>query len=554
MISEPLFEQNIADQLFKNFDHYLFFENWIFWYVGALFLVYLCYKILSHKNVASYPCFISNKVYPISWTHKPTRYAFLFLCLCFGVYALSLYLNETSFFNNYDTMSINTMQIIEHGVTPMWCSNGRFSPLAFWDVNFVYAITHNFKVINIYILLQTLVVLYLLNVFFDFMPADRRFLTIGLFMLSPVFFWNNAVSYPEKLLLIYVLSSLICFKKYTQNTFQTAPLFFGVLWMNFAIYTKESTILLYLGILACSCLYNIFIEKIRLSSFIHPLRTARQFPLETLIFISLLIFSQFYLINVGAVADSVYLTLRESSVFGALKVYIFEVAVVFAAVLLAVQNFCKKNLNLFEASLLCGAVFIIIAIVFYLQMVPFSSQLTGKTYYLVLPYMVGLFYLATHIPRKWAYAAFSSVVCCWVLFSNIKIAENEEGHSYRTVAEFLVDQKQEPLNIFLSEHTEPLSWWYSCWSTVYKYYFPYKKIFFKISSVQKNDKARIPVERRWNAQPKLYHRFLWQDKPIKRDFYVIKKTEKYQEDRDILREISNKKVFENKFFEVYEIL
>lgn len=552
MISEPLFEQNILNHMLSYLSNYLFFDQWILKYLSALFLLYICYKFFTYKNVAEYAPFLPAVTHKFSVKNKVDISGFIFLCLCFFGCALSIYLNETSLFNNYDTMSQNTTRIFQNGITPFWGVNGRFSPMAFFDINIIYAVTHNMKLINVYILLQTLIIICLMNSFFDFMPAAKRFVAAGLFILSPAFFWNNSISYPEKMLLIYVLSSLIFLKKYAKDTKKSSHLWLAILFMNLAIYTKETTILLYFGILVYSFLINLWREKITLASFIHPLKTAREFPLEILIFLSMLIYAWFYLQKVYAILDSPYLALRETSVSEASKKYFFEIIVVIFALILALKNLSKNKLSFLGGSLILGSVFIIAMIVFYLKLTTFSSQLSGKTYYVILPYMICLFYFIYALNDKtWLCA--SLLLCVFVLSIDIKIASREEGKSYREVAEFLISQNKQPLNIFISAQTEPAPWWYSCWASVYKYYWPEHKIFFKTSALDPTDTTSALFLVKWNKETNIYHPVSYEEAPKPNDFYVIKKTPFYDEDQKMLTNIDHKKVFENKFFEVYEI-
>ena len=553
MISEPLFQKDILAHISFYLSNYLFFDYWILKFSAALFLIYVLYKLITYKCTAEYPNFLPSEVYKFSLQRKPDIYGFVFMLLCFFLYAASLYLNETSLFNNYDTMSQNTTRIFERGVIPFWGVNGRLSPIAFADVNLLYAFTHNFKLLNVYIILQTVLIIYLLNLFFDFMPPLKRFTATGLFILSPVFFWNTAVSYPEKMLLIYVLSSLIFFKRYSKNTNQSINLWLGILFMNLAIYPKETAILLYFGILVYSFLYNLWHEKITLSSFLHPVKTARTFPLEILIFISMLIYAWLYLQKVYAILDSPYLALREATILDSAKLYSFEILVITFAFIMALKNLYQKNLHFLNGGLVLGSVFLVAFVVLYLKMITFSSQLTGKTYYVVLAYLICLYYFIFTVKNFKIWLILSIILCAIISLIDFKIASKEEGRSYREVAEFLISQKQDPLYIFISEKTEPAPWWCNCWISAYKYYWPQRKIFFKSSALNPEDTTSAIFLAKWNMERNLYHPISYETTPEANDFYVIKKTSFYDEDKKPLQNIYHKKVFENKLFEVYKI-
>ncbi|MBR2300203.1 MAG: hypothetical protein IJ870_06515 [Alphaproteobacteria bacterium] len=553
MITEPLFQKHILDQIFNTFDRYLFVDNWILQYLGALFIIYLCYKVLTYKSVAFYPNFLPTENYPVSLKQKDTLYAFVFLCSCFFIYSLSLYFRELTFFNNIDTMGRNTMHLLQKGVTPMWGINGRLSPVAFWDVNIIYAVTHNFKLINIYIILQTLFIVYLLNSLLNFIPQPKKEIIIGLFILSPVFFWVNLITYPEKWLLIYVIGSLIFLKKYTQNTSNPTNLWYAILLTNLALYTKENTILLYFGILVYSVLYNIYIEKINLSSFIHPLRTCRQLPLETLLFISLLIFAHFWLENVYMIIDSPYLILREKTIIDCLKVYYFELFIILSACILCFKHILQNKSYILLNGLILGSCFLAIFTVFIAKMAPITSQMESKPYYLILAYMVCLIYLLSFLKNKKMWFLFVSAILVYITLRNIQIEQKEEGRSYREVAQFLISKNKEQLNLFISQGSEPIVWCFGIWSTVYKYYWPNKKIHFFTSGFDKDietSKVFIPG---WNNEYKIFHPINYKKLPSQGDFYIIKKTEAFKFDKTLIRDLPQQKVFTNKFFEVYEI-
>ena len=141
----------------------------------------------------------------------------------------------------------------------------------------------------------------------------------------------------------------------------------------------------------------------------------------------------------------------------------------------------------------------------------------------------------------------------FVLFVDWGIAKSEEGRYYREVAEFLIGRKQEMLNVFLSEKSEPSPWFYGCWPSVYKYYWPDNNIVFKTSALDPKDTTSSVFLVRWNKETNLYHPINYETEPLKGDFYVIKRTPFYAQDKALIDDMENSKVFENKLFEIYEI-
>lgn len=66
--------------------------------------------------------------------------------------------------------------------------------------------------------------------------------------------------------------------------------------MNLAIYTKETVILFYVGLLAVDVLYLVFRGTVKPASFLHPFKTAKELPLEFIMFQSMAVFAFIYLL------------------------------------------------------------------------------------------------------------------------------------------------------------------------------------------------------------------------------------------------------------------
>ncbi len=550
MFEEPLFQSNILPTAGKYLSYYFGFNNWFWQYLAAMGVLYLLYKLLLYKNQLAYPHFFPPEKHKFSPASTQDLSGLAFLAVCLVVYALGLYTQEMSFFANYDTMGPNSMRIFTQGITPFWGVNGRCSPVAFWDVNLIYALTHNFYVINTYILLQIIVILLLLNSLLCFIPAGKRFCIIGLVIVSPPFFWTNNIIYPERMLLIWILLSLIFFTK--GITTNKTSLWYGILFMNLALYTKETTPLFYLGILLYSFVINLWNEKIKISSFIHPLKTCRSFPLETLIFFSLLIYALFYLQNVFAITDSAYMSLRRHTTTEALIFYRWELLIVFLAVVLGITDVKTGKNSFLGSGILCGCTYLALTVVIALKLLPFSNHVALKTYYLLLPATFSLIYVLYKIRKTPVFL--TAVAILFICFSvkNTILFKHEEGKYYRKVTEFIIGRPQ-PLSIFISAHSEPRPWWNSCWLTSYKHYWPDKDISFKLASFQQypEDKAFLDF---WNNHPRLFHRAAIADTPTSGDLYVIKTTgPQYNDDMLVIKNIPHELVYQNPLFEVYKI-
>lgn len=548
-MNETLLRPNILEHICQNLSYYLSYHDWFLQYLVAMSILWLLYKLSTYNNKTSY-----SALFPVSIRSQPinTLVANSFLGLCIIIYIICLYTQELSFFANYDTMGPNTMRILQQGVTPFWGLNGRFSPVAFWDINIVYAITHNFTVINTYILIQTFVITFLLNKLLDFIPRHKRLTAIGLFIITPAFLWTNNIIYPERMLIIYILSALLFLKKYIKQN-NNISLWYCIIFINLSLYTKESCALFYLGILLYSFIQNLLQEKITTTSFIHPLKTIRQFPIEMLIFASLLIFSLFYLHNVFAITSSPYMSLRTSSVDNAIRTYGFELSIIALAVGFWIYAICRRQSFFFSNAVMCGCLCFVCTIIFVLKLVPFSSQMENKTYYMLIPCAIGIISLTIGTVGKYTWIVCAAFIFSGAIYKNYNIAAAEEGKYYRQTALFLNNQNKHTLNIFISKHSEPLSWWIAVWSALYKYYWPEKKIKF-ISPLLKpqhnlND-LQLTI---WNREAATFHPMTYQDMPQTGDFYVIKKTKNYQSDKDAIKTLPHDLSFSNNLFEVYEI-
>jgi hypothetical protein len=311
---------------------------------------------------------------------------------------------------------------------------------------------------------------------------------------------------------------------------------------------KESTILIYFGILMYSFIYNLYNEKITLSSFIHPLKTCKQFPLEILIFISMLIFSIVYMKYVSAIVDNQYFIERQTEIINILKSYHLEIIVCFISLL--TWLFHNKKYYLIN-SLVIGSIFSMIIISFVIKLYPLETQQQQKPYFLLLPYLISLITIIYSLKSKYAQLCILILLSSYSLYKNFQIYQTEEGTSYRQTAEFLTSQP-EPLSIFISEYSEPFPWWVACSSTVYKYYWPTKNITFKTSIFNHlpNDTYILLF---WNKDKKTFTPLEYQQLPQSGDFYVIKKTDKYHEDLAVIKDIQHELIYQNKLFEVYKI-
>ena len=70
-------------------------------------------------------------------------------------------------------------------------------------------------------------------------------------------------------MLIFICASLLMLKKYLAAPRTSLLILFCIL-MNLAIYTKETIILFYAGLLAVDVLYLVFRVTVKPAAFLHP--------------------------------------------------------------------------------------------------------------------------------------------------------------------------------------------------------------------------------------------------------------------------------------------
>jgi hypothetical protein len=138
----------------------------------------------------------------------------LFLFLSFSIYAVTMLLQDNSLFNNPDLMSLNTIFIFHRGLAASY-GPARMCPVSFFDLNALYAITHNFYIISVYIMLKQALILWLLYCFLNFLSPAKRLFTLGTIQLVPAVFWLNGIIFPEQNILIFILASLLCLKRFS---------------------------------------------------------------------------------------------------------------------------------------------------------------------------------------------------------------------------------------------------------------------------------------------------------------------------------------------------
>jgi len=542
MFEEPLFQDNIMEHIIKYMSYYLGYENWFMIFCGVLLFLYLCYKFLMYHNNVSYKGDFPAEEYKFSLKDKKEIWAFVFLILCVIFNIFAIFSQEMSFFDSYDTGG-QVLPLLETGVTPAWGAWGRFSPLAFWDTNILYAVTHHFWVMDIYLSIQSLIIVLLLNCFLKFISVWKRLVCIGLIMISPVVFSISSIIYAEKLLLMYIIGSLIFMQKYSEQPDKKCFLWFAILLINFALYSKELSVLFYFGILFYYSVNHISSGRLVPSSFFHPIKTARNYPFEALLFLSIAIFALLYKAIMYYFFTSTYISFRKMELLDLLQIYYTEMTVSIVVLFVFIKELFVKKKCIFMEGMALGTLFITAVLVFILKIGHPVFSMFYKSYYLIIPYIIGLIYILWHLKSRWIIALISCALFINSIVRDYVIYNHEDGSAYREIAEFVMSGNEtSKVNVFISNHSENGDWYIFARRLPFAYYWPNADINFFFPNA---DLESIG----WYKKRKVFYK----EVPDSGDYFVIRKGIYYSQD---IKEISSKesqKVFENKIFEVYLI-
>lgn len=542
MLNEPFFQTDILNHIIKYMSFYLSYENWFLTFICFLFFIYCCYKVATYQSTVSYKGAFPQERYVFSLQRKSDVYAFVFLILCFAYNVLGIFSQDLSLFANYDTRG-NVIPIFERGVFPAWGSFFRFCPIAYWDTNIIYALTHHFGIIGVYLSFQSLIIIWLLNCFLRFIPAAKRLICIGLIMISPAVFSIGNIIFSERMLLIYILGSFICMQKYAENPKKTYFLWLTILLINFALYTKELSVLLYCGILGYYAVGHLLEGKITPSSFFHPIKTVRAFPFEVLLFLSLLIYAGLYGAHMPPTRYSKYVSDRALTLYTSFKLYYTEIIIAAISFYFMLRNLFSKKKYTFIEGMTLGATLTAFALAFVLRIGHLVPSMENKSYYMIIPFFIGMICIFWYIKNKYVLA----FVCC-ALFVNALVRDyviynNDDGHSYREVAEAIMSKNKNPtVYIFMANHLDyDAGWFIRSWVTPYKYYWPNRIKFFS---------AEINLRDIF-----LYNKesIYYKEKPDEGDYFVVRKDKYHSEALKQISENKSAKIFENDRFEVYII-
>lgn len=554
-MTEPFFQNDIISTIFRNLNFYFFGAIWYKYAIPVFVLLFLITFGVYKNNKIIIPLSFSKKAYSFSHLNYSNDFALALCIIIISFYTSIMYLVANSLFNNYDLMSLNTTFILKQGMAASY-GTSRLCPISFFDVNIIYAITHNYNLINLIILAKQILIALLLYHYLNFMSISKRLLTISAILISPAVFWINNIIYPEQNMLIFVISSLICARKYYQNQ-KFSYLFYFTLFTNLAIYTKETVTVFYAGFLIFSILYHVYNENINLSNIWKVFKLTRLFPIETIISASLFIFAIFYLFLVSETKENFYIFTRNSPIIDIINLYKLEFVLITVGWVVAIIKLIKKTKNpnpVFNEGLLFAGSFLLIYLTFYLRIIPILEHVSHKSYYAILTTIFGIIYLAQNIKSKKVLIALLTLMIGYSSVINYKNYNKENGIYYQEVAEYFSEElkTKKQLNIMISKNSEQTDWAFETWSSSYKYYFPNDNITFKFAYLAEDSVLNQLSLFIYNKNSQVITKIKGAEIPEKEDYFIIKKGVA-DKDFEIIKDQPHKLVYENKLFKVYQI-
>ena len=552
MRSEPLFNDDIFGGLSAHY-HFFFLQNDLFLYTLAVFLFMglNCLAVHFFFKPAKISLLPAEK-YVFAEAGAQKWGGLAVLALSFAAYAAATLLQENTLLNNFDLMSVNAVKNMYFGNLPI-IDPIRFTPLANLDHNFVYAVTRNYAVIGIWVVLKQVLCLFLLYKFLAFIPVARRLILLAVINFLPSVFVVNNIIFAEQLILIFVLLSFMSAEKYAA-TRQFRYLLGFVLFVNLGIYTKETTVVFYAGLLGFLILARVFRGDIVPASFLSPFKTAASMPMEYLLFWSLFVFATFFFLvqEVPAVSaggadflviEDAYMKTHYAPlpvVLGINKIALF--LCVAALVLWGVKAFRQKGRGNFL--FLEGAVFastlVAVVIVFVLQIVVMPDYY--KTYYLYLPAVFCTAYVFYFLRRPVVLACLFVPLALFSGLVNKDTFEREEGSDRHAAAAFIIaEAKKNPVDIYMhSREITAHKWWkVTGWGTALKYLYPRGDITVKTS-------LNLP---NFHVAEDYYSYEVRRGLPMPGDYFMLHKINT----PDFVPGENYRSVYENRIYKIYYI-
>ena len=416
----------------------------------------------------------------------------------------------------------------------------RFNPLVFLDLTFLFGITHHPIVLNFYILCVHALELWLLYKFFDFIKPQRRLILLGVFSVLPSTLWTLPINFTERWMLIEILLSLFCFRNFLKTCRFQSVLGF-LFWANVACYVKETCFLFYVMLFICLILWRVYQNDIVPASFLHPVRSIQKMPVEFLLGLSLLFWFIQYLFICVDFSSNPYLLSRQTDIAGILELYKFELILTFISLFCV---FSQKEVSPFNKLILLAHVLSVFFIFFVLRLTS-VDYMHDITYYVYVPMAFILMGLGC-VKKRSVFYFWISLTLLAAFFINKDVFEYQQGQPTLEMSEFV--KKLHDTNLIIDSY--PSSVWGGK-KQESSYVFPFYHAFHDDFSKQNVKMKYKPLDDFVLISQKDNLKFT--NITEKGDYVLIKKNLDGQVATDITAKYPRQKVFENKFFLIYQI-
>lgn len=441
MYQVPLFNQNIWPHVYSNFVHYFNYFHAYKYFIATTLVLLVCWLVTKYLFTGKYYLpIVPNRDCEESAQNKNSWYwAWGAMILSFAFYVFRFAMEEQTILNNFDSMNPGFMRNLTFGVLPVF-KDWRFTPLSHVDGNLIFGITANYWMIGWYCVLKQILVLYLMYKCFDFVGRTKRLYLVALINFVPAVFAVNNIVFPEQNIAIFVFLSLIGLNKY-QKTQKARWLLLFLIFMNFAIYSKETIMLFYGGYGLYLLIEAIVSGRISLNLMKRPWKQAAVLPVEFLMFVSALIWVTFYYAVTPYLSDNRYLMTHYFDMMVLLKVYALELVIVLIALVLFVRKLNEKkfsDMNLMMEGSLLASLLMVVYVVFIIKIAP--SQDYPESYYLYLPAVFCTFYVFDNLRQKSAAQILAALIVLVSLYENYDFFINMQGAARHELVEFIASK------------------------------------------------------------------------------------------------------------------
>ncbi len=546
MITEPLFRDNILSNIYNNFAFYFRYflnGNLYIWMIAVIAFLLLNWIVTKFYFQNRYADFAPNESYTFSKKHKSHWFALCIVTASFLIYCGNTLWQEISIYTDFDSMSWYYTLSFSKGILPAVDGHFRYTPLQGIDLNIIFGISNNTYFIHSYIFLKQLLILWLMYILFDFIPVFKRLIMIAIINLLPSLLWINSAIFPEQNVIIFVLLSLIFLRRFQQTGFSRYLLYF-MIFMNLALYSKETVAIFYGGFGIYLLISAVMNGKIALNSFLHPIKCIRQFPVEYLMFWSLFIFATGWMLLTDFGIDNRYLMTHGADLNEAIKIYQTEILINVLALIIMFIKLIKtktKNLHLFTEGSLIGCTIISYLIVLSLRLVPTADY--SVPYYLYLPAVFCTVYIFTNITSKLLLSVISILIITFAGYCNLNTSMAQQGKERRDIAEYLISHaKFMETTIYIDVNAKYIDtiWWKTkAWANALLYSYPDIKIKFKLDPQiyniwYMNHIIPVPISN---------------EAPIRGDYILVNKTH----NPGYIPDLSATIAYENKVYTLYHL-